>query len=56
MMDSYNERIKYVDKQCRKARIGKTPFSLEAQCIMGAMRVQKLMMWRIKLRGRVGRP
>jgi len=23
---------------------------------MGAMRVQKLMMWRIKLRGRVGRP
>ena len=59
-MDSYNERImqsiKYAGKQCRNARIGNTPFLLEAQCIMGAMRVQKLMMWRIKLRGQVGCP
>ena len=55
-MDSYNERImraiKYSDKQCQKAHIGKTPFSLEALRIMGAM---KLMIWRIKLMGRVGR-
>ena len=59
-MDSYNDRIlrsiKYADNQCRKARTGSTPFSIEAQRIMGALRVQKLMMWRIKLRGRVGRP
>ena len=39
-----------------RIRVGKIPLSKEAQRIMGAMRVQKMMLMRIKLKGRAGRP
>ena len=59
-MDCFNNRIqhsiRFSDKHCRKARTSKAPFSTEAQRIMRAMRIQKLMLWRIELTGRMRRP
>ena len=56
-MNCFNKRtqclIKFLDKQCRKARIGQTSFSKEAQQMTS---VQKLMLCRIKLTERVGCP
>jgi len=59
-MNLLNDRIQrvvsFADKNCKKARVGKIPFSTEAQRIMGAMRVQKMMLMRIELKGKAGRP
>ena len=48
--------VKYADKRCRKIKRGKVPFSEKAQKIRGEIEIKKLIIRRILLRGRSGRP
>jgi hypothetical protein len=48
--------VKYADKRCRKVRRGKVPFSDKAQKIRGEIEVKKLIIRRIRMTGRRGRP
>ena len=48
--------MKYADKRCRKVRRGKVPFSDKAQKIRGEIEVKKLIIRRIRMTGRRGRP
>ena len=48
--------VKCADNRCRKARVGKTPFSKKQKELMGRIYVLKVIRKRRKLVGRAGRP
>ena len=48
--------VKYADSKCRKARIGRVPFSLKQKELMGRILVLRVTWKRMKLKGRPGRP
>ena len=48
--------VKFADTNCRKVKRGKLPFSDKAQEIRGAVEIKRLIIRRIKLRGKPNRP
>ena len=48
--------VKFADNSCRKARVGKVPFSPQQKKLMGRIFILRLILLRHKLRGRSGRP
>ena len=48
--------VKYADTKCRKARMGKVPFSEKQKKLMGHVYILKQIWLRSKLRGQKGRP